>query len=77
MTEKSKVKEEKQATTREEYQAMEFNDSGYGLGEDDYFDEVNEFDEEEDEEMKNAVTLWIRRRRKRVRSLGSRAACRK
>ena len=50
MTEKSKVKEEKQAITREEYRAMEFRDSGYGIGEDDYFDEVNDFEEEEEEE---------------------------
>lgn len=50
MIEKSKVKEEKQATTREEYRAMEYRDSGYGLGEDDYFDELSEFEEEEEEE---------------------------
>ena len=50
MTEKIKATEEKQATTREEYRAMEYRDSGYGIGEDDYFDEVNEIEEEEEEE---------------------------
>jgi hypothetical protein len=37
-------------TTAAEYRAVEFQDSGYGLGEDDYFDEANEFDEDEEEE---------------------------
>ena len=50
MNDKIKTTEEKQPTTSEEYRAMEFRDSGYGIGEDDYFDEANEFDEEEDEQ---------------------------
>lgn len=36
--------------TAAEYRAIEFQDSGYGLGEDDYFDEANGFDEDEEEE---------------------------
>lgn len=41
---------DKQAITREEYSAMEFSDSGYGRGEEDFFDEANDFEEEEEEE---------------------------
>jgi hypothetical protein len=39
-----------QPTTRAEYEAEAFQDRGEGIGEDDFFDDLNDFEEEEDEE---------------------------
>lgn len=41
-------KNPEEQTTREEYEALSFRDSGYGIGEDNYDDDYEE--EEEDDE---------------------------
>lgn len=42
-------KNPEEPTTREEYEALSFRDSGYGIGEDDY-DDCDDYEEEDDEE---------------------------
>jgi hypothetical protein len=39
-----------QPTSRAEYEAEAFRESGYGQGEEDFFDDLGDFEEEEDEE---------------------------
>ena len=37
-------------TTRAEYEADNFRESGYGRGEEDFFDDLGDFEEEEEDE---------------------------